>query len=87
MEVARLARLKLSPEQLEMYTEELSRILEYIEKLNEVDTSEVELHVSDLLPRKGFREDEVTPSLSVESALANAPDREDGYFRVPRVIG
>lgn len=65
---------------------QLSRILEYFEQLNELDTSNVE-PLAHPLPRVNvFREDELCPSLPLEDVLANAPDREGNYFKVPRII-
>ncbi len=84
--VARLARLDLSEEEKEMFTAQLSAILKYAEKLNELDTDNVEptthvLHVSNVM-----REDEVKESLPIEKVLRNAPDDEDGQFKVPAVL-
>ena len=84
--VARLARLELTKEEKEQMRAQLDSILSYIEKLNELDTSAVE-PTSHVLPMKNvFREDEVRPSLSQEEALANAPERQDLFFRVPRIL-
>ncbi len=84
--VARLARLELTEGEKEQMRAQLDSILSYIEKLNELDTSAVE-PTSHVLPMKNvFREDEVRPSLSQEEALANAPDRQDLFFRVPRIL-
>ncbi|KAA9002132.1 Asp-tRNA(Asn)/Glu-tRNA(Gln) amidotransferase subunit GatC [Paenibacillus spiritus] len=84
--VAKLARLELSPEEESVFTEQLNAILQYAEKLNELDTDEVEptthvLHVSNVM-----REDAVRDSLPVEEVLLNAPDEEDGQFKVPAVL-
>jgi aspartyl-tRNA(Asn)/glutamyl-tRNA(Gln) amidotransferase subunit C len=80
--VAELARLGLSEEEMEQLSGELSKILDYIDQLEQLDTSSVEptAQVGGLVDV--FREDQVLPSLPVDDALANAPDREDGYFRV-----
>jgi aspartyl-tRNA(Asn)/glutamyl-tRNA(Gln) amidotransferase subunit C len=84
--VARLARLELTEDEKETMTRQLDSILGYMEKLNELDTSQVE-PTSHVIPMVNvMREDEVRPSLSPEDALANAPDREDAFFRVPRII-
>jgi aspartyl-tRNA(Asn)/glutamyl-tRNA(Gln) amidotransferase subunit C len=84
--VANLARLRFDEEELEKFTDQLNAILTYIDKLNELDTSEVEptYHVLDLV--NVFREDQVQPSLPRQAALANAPERADGFFQVPRII-
>ena len=84
--VARLARLALSEEEKELMTRQLDRILGYVDKLNELDTSQVE-PTSHVIPMENvLREDAVRPSLSQDDALANAPDREPPFFRVPRII-
>ncbi len=84
--VAKLARLELKEPEKEQLSEQLSNILTYIEKLNELDTSKAEptTHVVPL--RNVFREDEVKPSLDPKSALANAPEKIDGFYRVPKII-
>ena len=84
--VANLARLRFGEAELEKFTDQLNTILTYIDKLNELDTSEIEptYHVLDLV--NVFREDQVQPSLPGEAALANAPERADGFFQVPRII-
>ncbi|HLG21909.1 MAG TPA: Asp-tRNA(Asn)/Glu-tRNA(Gln) amidotransferase subunit GatC, partial [Candidatus Manganitrophaceae bacterium] len=84
--VAKLARLSLTPEETERFSEQLSHILSYIEKLNQLDTSKVE-PTSHVLPLSNvFREDQARPSLPAEEALANAPDREGPFFRTPKII-
>lgn len=84
--VARLARLELSEPEKERMRAQLDSILSYIDKLNELDTSAVEA-TSHVLPLTNvFREDEVRPSLSQEESLANAPDRHDLFFRVPKIL-
>lgn len=84
--VAKLARLAITEEEKERYTQQLSNILTYIEKLKELDTSKVE-PTSHVLPMKNiFREDEVRPSLPREEILKNAPDRTEEFFSVPKII-
>lgn len=84
--VAQLARLALSEEEKEQMRSQLDRILGYIEKLNQLDTTSVE-PTSHVLPMTNiFRDDALVPSLSREDALANAPDRREGFFQVPRII-
>ncbi|HEV7679768.1 MAG TPA: Asp-tRNA(Asn)/Glu-tRNA(Gln) amidotransferase subunit GatC [Candidatus Dormibacteraeota bacterium] len=80
--VAMLARLGLSDDELERYRHQLDAILDAIGRLNEVDTSSVEetAQVGGLV--NVWREDEPRESIGSERALANAPDRDDGYFRV-----
>ncbi|MEF2969285.1 Asp-tRNA(Asn)/Glu-tRNA(Gln) amidotransferase subunit GatC [Paenibacillus sp. M1] len=84
--VAKLARLNLTDEEREMFTEQLNAILQYAEKLNELDTDGVEptthvLHLSNVM-----REDEVRESLPQEKVFRNAPEEEDGQFKVPAVL-
>lgn len=84
--VAKLARLNLSEEEAEKYTEQLNAILEFAGKLNELDTSNIEptSHVLDVY--NVMRDDEVRPSVDREKALLNAPEEEDGQFKVPAVM-
>lgn len=84
--VAAVARLKLTEEEAEQYTEQINNILQFAEKLNELDTEHVEptSHVS--VAKNVMREDEVRPSLDREKVLQNAPDSQDGMFRVPAVF-
>ena len=84
--VAHLARLELTDEMAGQMADQLSSILDYIEKLNELDTSDVApmSHPGSLT--NVFRDDEPTGSLPRDQALKNAPDRHEGFFRVPRVI-
>ena len=83
LHVARLARLALSEEELERFSEQLSAILDAVGKVAELDLSDVEptAHPLDLV--NVWAEDEPRPCLSVDEALANAPDREGDSFRVP----
>lgn len=84
--VARLARLRLEPEELERYSSQLSSILEHIDKMAELDLDDVEptSHVIEL--ENVFREDEERPSVTQEEALSNGPDVEAGAFRVPPIL-
>jgi aspartyl-tRNA(Asn)/glutamyl-tRNA(Gln) amidotransferase subunit C len=86
LHVAQLARLSLKPEEIETFTRQLNDILAYVAKLQEVDTEGVPplAHVIPL--SNAFREDEVQPGLERDETLANAPEREEGAFVVPRVI-
>ncbi len=84
--VAKLARLELTEAGKERLTEQLNAILKYAEQLNELNTDEVE-PTSHVLPlRNVLREDEARPSWPQEEALLNAPEEEDGQFRVPAVL-
>jgi aspartyl-tRNA(Asn)/glutamyl-tRNA(Gln) amidotransferase subunit C len=84
--IARLSRLALSEAEAERMREQLSGILAYIDKLRVLDTGGVEptSHAVPLL--NVMREDEPRPCLTQDEALANAPDRSDSSFRVPRII-
>jgi len=84
--VAKLARLHLSEEEKREMSEKLSQILSYMDKLNELETDQIPPTSHVIEVKNVFRDDEVLPSLPVEEALQNAPDRVNGYFRVPRVI-
>ncbi|MBN3525384.1 Asp-tRNA(Asn)/Glu-tRNA(Gln) amidotransferase subunit GatC [Paenibacillus apiarius] len=84
--VAKLARLNLSDEEKERYTEQLNAILKYAEKLNELNTDDVSPTTHVLPIRNVMREDEVRPSLPIEKVMANAPEEEDGQFKVPAVL-
>ncbi|MEK6570910.1 MAG: Asp-tRNA(Asn)/Glu-tRNA(Gln) amidotransferase subunit GatC [Bacteroidota bacterium] len=84
--VANLARLEFSDEEKKTLMNQLNRILEYMEKLNELDTSKVE-PLSHVIPLTNvFREDKVKPSLSASDVLKNAPAKTDKFFKVPKVI-
>lgn len=84
--VARLARLEFTPQEAAQLTEQLDRILDYIAKLNELDTANVE-PTSHVLPiRNVTRPDCVAQGMPREEALALAPEERDGYYEVPRVI-
>jgi len=84
--VALLARLELAPEELERFTGQLNAILDYVAVLDRADTSGVE-PTAHVLPLKNvMRPDKVLPSLDRDLALANAPEAEDGFFKVARII-
>lgn len=84
--VAKLAKLELKPEEKPAYTEKLNAILDYMVKLEELNTKEVPPTTHVLPLNNVFREDELRPCLPREKALQNAPDQNDGYFRVPRIL-
>ncbi len=84
--VAHLARLHLSREELRTMTTQLDMILSYVAKLDELDTSSVEPTTHALSVTNAFREDKVKPSLTQREALANAPEHDEVFFVVPRVI-
>jgi aspartyl-tRNA(Asn)/glutamyl-tRNA(Gln) amidotransferase subunit C len=84
--VAELARLDLTSAEKEQFIAQLNSILTYIEKLNELDTRDVE-PTSHVLPMSNiFRDDEVRPSLDRAEVLRNAPEASHFFFKVPRII-
>lgn len=85
--VAKLARLEFTETEKEKFTHQLNDILSYIEKLNEIDTSNVEPLSQVIELNNVFRDDSVQPSLPQEEALKNAPDHSEKFFKVPKVIG
>jgi aspartyl-tRNA(Asn)/glutamyl-tRNA(Gln) amidotransferase subunit C len=84
--IARLARIAVPADELAPFATELSRILEWIEQLNEVDTEGVPPMTSVAAMKLAWREDRVTDGGRAEDILANAPERQDGYFVVPKVV-
>lgn len=84
--VAMLAMLQLKEGEKELFSEQMGSIINYIDKLNEIDTSGIE-PTAHVLPIKNvFREDVLTPSLSRDKALQNAPERDENFYRVPKII-
>ena len=84
--IAQLARIAVPADELEPLATELSRILEWIEQLNEVDTEGVPPMTSVAAMKLAWRADRVTDGSRPEDILANAPERQDGYFVVPKVV-
>jgi aspartyl-tRNA(Asn)/glutamyl-tRNA(Gln) amidotransferase subunit C len=85
--VARLARLALAPPDLAAMTGQLGAILEYIDRLQAADVHDVSPAAHVLPVANVFRDDVPGPELAADDALANAPQREGRYFRVPRLGG
>jgi len=85
--IAELARLQLNESELEEYTLQLNKILEYVEKLNELDTENVKPLLHPIEGVNVFREDIVQRSVDREDALKNAPSKDEEFFKVPKVIG
>jgi len=83
LHVARLARLDLSDEEVERLGGQLDAILEAVGKVSELDLADVEATAHPLELVNVWAEDEPRPSLLLDEVFANAPDREDGFFRVP----
>ena len=84
--VAKLARLELTDAEVQEFTGQLGAILGYVDKLNELETTDVEplahcLPITDVL-----RKDEVRESLGTEQVLANAPQRDGSFFKVPKIL-
>ena len=84
--VARLARMRLTEEERNLFSRQMEDIFSYLDKLNELDTTGVEptSHVID--QKNVFRPDQVAPSLPKDEILANAPDESDECFCVPKII-
>jgi aspartyl-tRNA(Asn)/glutamyl-tRNA(Gln) amidotransferase subunit C len=84
--VAVLARLRLTVEEKSQLTQQLDDILEYMDKLNQLDTAQVEPFTHALETENALREDAVTNQPNTEALLANAPDRDGTFFKVPKII-
>ena len=84
--VAKLAKLAFSEEELDTFTDQFNQILEYFNKLNELDTDNIEptSHVLDL--KNIYKEDKVQPSFPREAMLKNAPSHDEEYIKVPKVV-
>jgi aspartyl-tRNA(Asn)/glutamyl-tRNA(Gln) amidotransferase subunit C len=85
--IAKLANLEFTDAEKNKFTQQMNQILEYVEQMNKLDTSNVEplSHVIEL--SNVFRSDEVKQSVSTEEALKNAPEKNEQFFKVPKVIG
>jgi aspartyl-tRNA(Asn)/glutamyl-tRNA(Gln) amidotransferase subunit C len=85
--IAHLARLEFGNEEKESMIKDMNNMIGFIEKLNELDTTNVEplIYMSDEV--NVLREDEVKPEITQEEALKNAPKKDSDYFKVPKVIG
>lgn len=84
--IALLSRLEFSPEDLEKMRDSMNSILTYMEELNQYDTTDVAPTVHAVEQYNVVREDVPHTSFTNEEALMNAPDAEDGYFKVPKII-
>ncbi len=89
--IAGLANLELTAEEKDLFSNQLAAIVEYVDQLNELDTSGIEpwrhRSAGEMNESYATRDDKVEPSLGRERALDQAPDSDDGHFLVPRVIG
>lgn len=85
--VAKLSRLKMDDAQVHFFAEQLSKVLGYISKLNELDVETVEPMAHPTSMTNKFREDVERPGMALGMALANAPDADESFFKVPKVLG
>ncbi len=84
--ISLLSRLLFTDEEIETFTKDLDSILEYISKISELNTENIE-PTSHVVPLENvMRDDIVKPSLSIEEALQNAPDKESNCFKVPKIL-
>lgn len=86
IKISNLAKLKLNDEEVAEFTGDMNKILDYMDKLNELDTENVKPLSHPLEGTNVFREDELKSSIDREDALINAPDRTEEFFKVPKVI-
>jgi aspartyl-tRNA(Asn)/glutamyl-tRNA(Gln) amidotransferase subunit C len=84
--IATLARLRLTADEESEITGQLDRILSYMDKLNELDTANIELFNHDIDNLSALREDKLTNQPNTDALLANAPDRDGNFFKVPKII-
>ena len=84
--VAKLSRLELTDQEVQEFTGQLGAILEYVEKMNELDTNNVEPLAHCLPISNIFRQDSIIKSLGTEKTLSNAPDRDESFFKVPKIL-
>jgi aspartyl-tRNA(Asn)/glutamyl-tRNA(Gln) amidotransferase subunit C len=84
--VAKLARLELTEAEKATFTGQMDAILSYVDKLNELDTAGIIPTAHAVPMENAFRDDVTAPSIGIDNALGNAPDRVESFFRVPKVI-
>ncbi len=84
--IAKLAKLEFNEEEIGKLTHDLNEMLEYVDKLNELDTENVEPLSHPIESTNVFREDELRKSVDTKDALKNAPESTHEYFKVPKVI-
>lgn len=85
--VAKLARLTLSDDELDMFTEQLSKVLEHANDMNALNLQDLEPTAHPFGLINVVRDDVIRPSLDHDSVIAMAPDAQDGRFAVPRILG
>ena len=83
--VAKLGRLELTEEEKELYTKQLGDVLKYVDQMNEVDTSDVKPMTQVIAFVNVMREDEPHQEISKEALMSNAPEEENGFFKVPKI--
>lgn len=83
--VAKLARLSLNEEEKDKFSDQLGKILNYVDQLNELDTANVEPMTQAVPKINVIRKDTVCQSVDRDAILKNAPEEEDGYFKVPKI--
>ncbi len=86
LHVAKLARINLSSQEVAKFANQLGDIIGYVQKLNKLDTTDVQPTAHAVPLKNVFREDKARQGIKPEEALKNAPDKEDNFFRVPRVL-
>jgi aspartyl-tRNA(Asn)/glutamyl-tRNA(Gln) amidotransferase subunit C len=84
--VAKLARLELSDKEVEEFSGQLSAILDYVERMNQLNTDGIEPLAHCLPIHNVFRQDSVKESLGTEKTLSNAPQRDGAFFKVPKIL-
>lgn len=84
--IAKLAKLQFNDKEIVKFTDDLNKILEYVDKLNELDTENIEPLLHPIEGSNVFREDKLGRSVKTEDALKNAPESTEEYFKVPKVI-
>ncbi len=84
--IAHLGRLEIDPSEIELYTVQIGSVLEYVDKLNSLDTKGIQPTSHPMPVTCVLREDEVRESFSQEEATQNAPEKKGGFFKVPPII-
>lgn len=84
--VANLARLNLTPQEKEKFTSEMDDIISYMDKLNELDTSNIKPKEHVIPIKNVFRQDKIYESFDREKILKNVPSQESGCFKVPKIV-
>lgn len=86
LKIADLVRIAISEEEAQMYSSQISEILSYVDKINELNTDDVEPTTHGIVSSNVLRKDEPKRLMTQEEALKNAPDTEDGQFKVPAIL-